>query len=93
LFACAPLKVVLFQDNTTYAASGFTGDQLHNVYGFAFQKMFHQMFANRGQRSWMQSRGNFLGGQASGQSLLFVLMDADFYWLVLTPTYFPNGLC
>jgi hypothetical protein len=30
--------------------------------------MFHAMFSKRKQRSWMQSRGNYLGGQAYGSS-------------------------
>lgn len=36
---------------------------MHNTYGFAFQKMFHEMYTTKGIRTWMQSRGNYLGGQ------------------------------
>ena len=60
--------VVLFKDNTTFSKSGYSGGQMHNIYGFAFQKMFHSFYAARGQRTWMQSRGNYLGGQAWGTS-------------------------
>lgn len=55
--------VVLFMDNTSFPG-GAVGGAVHNVYGFQFQKMFHQMYASQGQRTWMQSRGNYLGGQA-----------------------------
>ena len=51
-----------FADNITFA-SGMTGAQMHNTYGFAFQKMFHEMYQAQGKRAWMQSRGNYLGGQ------------------------------
>ena len=60
--------VVLFEDNTTFPPSGFTGSDLHNVYGFAFQKMFHEMYTDRGERTWLQSRGNYMGGQAYSSS-------------------------
>ena len=51
-----------FADNITFP-SGATGGEMHNTYGFAFQKMFHEMYSAKGLRSWMQSRGNYLGGQ------------------------------
>ena len=59
--------MVLFRDNASFP-SGFTGSELHDVYGFAFQTMFHQMFSESGRRTWMQCRGNYLGGQAFGTS-------------------------
>jgi len=58
---------VLFRDNTTFP-SGYFGAELHNVYGFTFQKLFHEMFQSRGKRTWLQCRGNHLGGQAFGTS-------------------------
>ena len=59
--------VVLFADNASFP-SGFSGGELHNVYGFSFQKLFHEMFQSRGKRTWLQCRGNYLGGQAFGTS-------------------------
>jgi alpha-glucosidase (family GH31 glycosyl hydrolase) len=42
-----------FADNVTFP-SGMTGGEVHNVYGFAFQKMFHEMYTASGVRTWMQ---------------------------------------
>jgi len=38
--------------------------KFHNIQGFIWQRMFHEMFASLGQRTWLQSRGNYAGGQA-----------------------------
>ena len=52
-----------FVDDTVFP-SGMTGAFFHNIQGYILQRIFHEMYESIGQRTWLQSRGNFAGGQA-----------------------------
>ena len=52
-----------FNDSTVFP-SGMMGYQFHNLEGYIWQRMFHEMFESLGKRTWLQSRGGYAGSQA-----------------------------
>merc|ERR1711934_562833 len=52
-----------FNDSTIFP-SGFMGHQFHNIQGYIWQRLFHEMFESIGKRTWLQSRGGYAGSQA-----------------------------
>ena len=52
-----------FNDSTVFP-SGFRGYEYHNIQGYIWQRLFHEMFHSLGQRTWLQSRGGYAGSQA-----------------------------
>ena len=36
----------------------------HNIQGYIWQRLYHEMFESLGQRTWLQSRGGYAGTQA-----------------------------
>jgi len=53
-----------FFPDDTHFPSGLSGAQMHNVFGYLYQKRFHEMFERRNQRSYLLCRGMFAGAQA-----------------------------
>jgi len=51
-----------FPDNAKFP-SGLSGAQMHNVFGFLYQKAFHEMFDTMDKRTYFLCRGNYAGGQ------------------------------
>ena len=41
-----------------------TGAQMHNVFGYLYQRAFHEMFESLGKRAYFLCRGSYAGGQA-----------------------------
>ena len=52
-----------FNDSTVFP-SGMMGYQFHNLEGYIWQRMYHEMFESLGKRTWLQSRGGYAGSQA-----------------------------
>ncbi len=52
-----------FKDSTIFP-SGFKGYDFHNIQGYIWQRLYHEMFASLGRRTWLQSRGGYAGSQA-----------------------------
>ncbi len=52
-----------FPDDTKFPG-GMSGAQMHNVFGFLYQKSFHEMFDKMNHRSYFLCRANYAGGQA-----------------------------
>ena len=52
-----------FNDSTVFP-SGFKGHQFHNIQGYIWQRLYHEMFESLGKRTWLQSRGGYAGSQA-----------------------------
>ena len=40
------------------------GYQFHNLEGYIWQRLYHEMFESLGKRTWLQSRGGYAGSQA-----------------------------
>lgn len=53
-----------FSDDTKFP-SGMTGAQMHNVFGYLYQKRFHEIFNAQNKRSYLLCRANYAGGQAN----------------------------
>jgi len=58
----APERNWFFPDEALFP-SGLTGAQMHNLFGFLYQKTMHTLFARRNRRTYFLSRANFAGGQ------------------------------
>lgn len=52
-----------FNDSAVFP-SGFKGYQFHNLQGYIWQRLYHEMFESIGKRTWLQSRGGYAGSQA-----------------------------
>lgn len=52
-----------FPDDAKFP-SGLSGAQMHNVFGYLYQKAFHEIFEKQNLRSYFLVRGMFAGGQA-----------------------------
>eukprot|EP01051_Picozoa_sp_SAG22_P005310 SAG22_NODE_311_length_12629_cov_20.911891_5_plen_1434_part_00 len=52
-----------FNDSTVFP-SGMMGYQFHNLEGYIWQRLYHEMFESLGKRTWLQSRGGYAGSQA-----------------------------
>jgi alpha-glucosidase (family GH31 glycosyl hydrolase) len=52
-----------FPDDAKFP-SGITGAQMHNVFGYLYQRAFHEMFESLGMRGYFLCRGSYAGGQA-----------------------------
>lgn len=52
-----------FNDSVVFP-SGMRGYQFHNLEGYIWQRIYHEMFESIGQRTWLQSRGGYAGSQA-----------------------------
>ena len=52
-----------FNDSVVFP-SGFHGFEFHNIQGYIWQRLYHEMFESLGQRTWLQSRGGYAGTQA-----------------------------
>eukprot|EP01050_Picozoa_sp_SAG11_P008928 SAG11_NODE_809_length_7082_cov_6.205785_4_plen_916_part_00 len=52
-----------FNDSTVFP-SGMLGYQFHNLEGYIWQRLYHEMFESLGKRTWLQSRGGYAGSQA-----------------------------
>ncbi|MHB1001532.1 MAG: glycoside hydrolase family 31 protein [Armatimonadota bacterium] len=51
-----------FPDDTKFP-SGLTGAQMHNLYGFLYQKTMYEMYERLGQRTYQLVRANYAGAQ------------------------------
>ena len=52
-----------FPDNTTFP-SGLSGAEMHNVFGQLYGETFHEMYKERGSRTFLKARAMYVGGQA-----------------------------
>ncbi|MCD6350885.1 MAG: glycoside hydrolase family 31 protein, partial [Armatimonadetes bacterium] len=43
---------------------GLTGAQMHNIFGYLYQRTMHELFEGHGRRSYFLCRANYAGGQA-----------------------------
>jgi alpha-D-xyloside xylohydrolase len=58
----APERNWFFPDDARFP-SGLSGGEMHNLFGFLYQKAMHALFARRNRRTYLLSRANFAGGQ------------------------------
>lgn len=52
-----------FFPDDTYFPGGRTGAQMHNIFGFLYQKVFHEMYERLGRRTHLLVRANYTGAQ------------------------------
>lgn len=63
-----------FPDDARFP-SGLTGAEMHNLFGFLYQKTMHSLFERRNRRTFFLSRANFAGGQRSVSAAYTDLYD------------------
>lgn len=51
-----------FPDNATFP-SGFSGAQMHNLFGLLYGFTYHAMFEAQGLRTFLKARASYMGGQ------------------------------
>ncbi len=52
-----------FPDDAQFPG-GLSGAQMHNVFGYLYQKTMHELYEGRGRRTYFLCRANYAGGQA-----------------------------
>ena len=50
-----------FPDSSTWP-SGFTGAQIHNLFGLAYGFAYHELFESLGLRTFLKARASYMGG-------------------------------
>ena len=78
-----------FPDNSTWP-SGFTGAQMHNIFGLTYSLAYHELFDAQGLRTFLKARANYMGGSRWATTLYSDSYDYSAYVAAVAASGFAS---